>query len=58
VKLSKNWGRRAGDHPKIWRAMTYPAPPSEAPLWRYHCSVTYVIRQWRSYHENFSFIVA
>ena len=25
--------------------------------WRYHCSVTYVTQQWRSYHENFSLIV-
>jgi len=25
--------------------------------WRYHCSVTYVTQQWRSYHEKFSFIV-
>jgi len=25
--------------------------------WRFHCSVTYVIEQWRSYHANFSFIV-
>jgi len=24
---------------------------------RYHGSVTYVTQQWRSYHENFSFIV-
>jgi len=25
--------------------------------WRFHCSVTYVIEQWRSYYANFSFIV-
>jgi len=25
--------------------------------WLYHCSVTYVTQQWRSYHENFSFTV-
>ena len=24
---------------------------------RYHCSVTYVTHQWRSYHANFSFLV-
>jgi len=34
-----------------------PRPPLEPPLWRYHGSVMYVTRQWRSYHENFSFIV-
>jgi len=34
-----------------------PGPPLEPPLWRYHCSVTYVTWQWRSFHENFSFIV-
>jgi len=24
---------------------------------RYRCSVMYVTQQWRSYHENFSFII-
>jgi len=24
---------------------------------RYHCFVMYVTQQWRSYHENFSFII-
>jgi len=37
--------------------MTHPGPPLEPSLWRYHCSVTYVTRQWRGYHENFSFTV-
>jgi len=24
---------------------------------RYHCSVMYVTQQWRSYHDNFSYII-
>jgi len=32
-------------------------PSKQRPYWRYHCSVTYVTQQWRSYHDNFSFIV-
>jgi len=32
-------------------------PSKQRPYWRYHCSVTYVTQQWKSYHENFSFIV-
>jgi len=31
-------------------------PSKQRPYWCYHCSVTYVTQQWRSYHENFSFI--
>ena len=26
-------------------------PSKQRTDWRYHCSVTYVTRQWRSYHE-------
>jgi len=37
--------------------MGHPGPLLEQPLCRYHCSVTYVTRQWRGYHENFSVIV-
>jgi len=37
--------------------MAHPDLPLELPLRRYHCSVTYVTRQWRSYHEKFSFVV-
>jgi len=51
---AKNWRVQAGVQPKIWDGH---GPPLEPPVWRYHCSVTYVTRQWRSYHENFSFIV-
>jgi len=29
----------------------------QSTYWRYHCSVTYVAQQCRSYHENFSFII-
>jgi len=32
-------------------------PSKQRTYWRYHCSVTYVTSLWRSYHENFSFIV-
>jgi len=32
-------------------------PSKRRTNWRYHCSVTYVTQQWRSYHENFSLIV-
>jgi len=32
-------------------------PRTYRAYWRYHCSMTYVTQQWRSYHENFSFIV-
>jgi len=32
-------------------------PSKQRTYWRLHCSVTYVAQQWRSYHENFSFIV-
>jgi len=32
-------------------------PSEQMAYWRYHCSVTYFTQQWRSYHENFSFIV-
>jgi len=46
------------------RTINYPTtlanmnePSKQMTYWRYHCSVTYVTHQWRSYHENFSFIV-
>jgi len=32
-------------------------PSKQKTYWRYHCSASYIIQQWRSYHENFSFIV-
>jgi len=32
-------------------------PSTQRHYWRYHCSVTYITQQWRSYYENFSFIV-
>jgi len=32
-------------------------PSKRMTSWRYHCPVTYVTQQWRSYHDNFSFIV-
>jgi len=59
VKLSKKLGETSrGPVKNLGGAMAHPAPhPLEPPLWHYHCSVTYVTRQWRSYHENFSFIV-
>jgi len=56
VKLSKNCGAKQGASKKSGRGHGLPGPPLEPPLWRYHCSVMYVTRQWRSY-ENFSFIV-
>jgi len=57
VKLSKKLGASRGAVKNLGGAMAHPDPPLEPPLWRYHCSVTYVTRQWRSYHESFSFVV-
>jgi len=57
VKLSKKLGGQAEGQPKIWEGHGPPSSLLEPPLWGYHCSVTYVTRQWRSYHENFLFIV-
>jgi len=47
VKLSKKLGGEAGSSQKSWSHVP-PRPPLEPPLWRCHCSVTYVTRQWRS----------
>jgi len=54
----KTGGASWGPAKNLGGAMAHPDPLVEQPLWRYHCSVTYVTWQWRSYHENFSFIVA
>ena len=58
MKLSKKLGEPSrGPAKNLGGAMANPAPSLRTPLWRYHCTVTYVTRQWRSYHTNFSFIV-
>jgi len=56
VKLSNKLGAKQGVSQKSGGHGS-PRPPLEPRPWRYHCYVTYVTRQWRSYHENFSFIV-
>jgi len=57
VKLSKKLRGQAGGQSKIWEGHGPPSPPLEPPLRRYRCSATYITRQRKSYHENFSFIV-
>jgi len=42
-------------YPATWANMNEPS--KQRTYWRYHCSMTYVTHQWRSYDENFSFIV-
>jgi len=53
MKLSKE----LGGQPKIWEGPW----PTQGFLYNRHCGViialTYIARQWKSYHENFSFLV-
>jgi len=53
----KTGGASRGPAKNLGGAIAHPGLPLEPPLWRYHCCVTHVTRQWRSYHENVSFIV-
>jgi len=48
VKLIKKLGGKKGASQNLGGAMVHPGPPSAPPLWRYHCSMTYVTRQWIS----------
>jgi len=58
VKFSEKMGGGSrGPAKNLVGAMAHPATPLEPSLWRYYCSVTHVTRQWRSYHDNFSFNV-
>jgi len=72
TKISRCWSRRqksqdvgAGDKnldARSWnRSLKFEyrlhSLGAQKTYWRFHCSVTYVIEQWRSYHANFSFIV-
>ena len=56
-EIKQKTGGKRGASQKSGGTVAHRIPLQEPTLWRYHCSVTYVTRQWRSYHENFSFIV-
>jgi len=57
VKLSKKLGVKQGASQKSGRGHGPPRPPLRIATVALSWSVTYVTGQWRSYHENFSFIV-
>ena len=42
---------------KIFQQLGLIRMSTQRAYWCYHCSVTYITQQWRSCHENFSFIV-
>jgi len=47
--------KRTINCPATWTNTYHPS--KQRTDWRYHYSVTYVSQQWRSNHENFSFII-